>query len=94
MTTIQIKLKDVYVDHLLAIISDHDEIQIDAIAINGISKTDKVQKLKKKQKLMCIAKECANLPTLDNHSPDQILGYDQSDFGLWDKESWSLIHPF
>jgi hypothetical protein len=83
MTTIQIKLKDVYVDHLLAIISDHKEIQIDDIAIDGLTKTDNVQKLQKKQKLMRIAKECATLPTLDNHSPDQILGYEQSDLGLW-----------
>jgi|GEM_PF-2282362 hypothetical protein len=86
MTTIQIKLKDVYVDHLLAIISDHTEIQIDDIAIDGITKTDNVQKLQKKQKLMRIAKECANLPTLDNYSPDQILGYDQSDFGFWSND--------
>jgi len=83
MTTIQIKLKEVYVDHLLAIISDHKEIEIDDIAIDGIAKFDNVQKLQKKQKLMRIAKECACLPTLDNHSPDQILGYSQSDFGLW-----------
>lgn len=86
MTTIQIKLKEVYVDHLLAIISDHKEIQIDDIAIDGIAKFDNVQKLQKKQKLMRIAKECASLPTLDNHSSDQILGYDQSDFGLWGNE--------
>jgi hypothetical protein len=32
---------------------------------------------------MRIAKECATLPALDNHSPDQILGYEQSDLGLW-----------
>lgn len=37
----------------------------------------------KKQKLMQIAKDCATLPTLDHRSPDQILGYDQSDNGLW-----------
>jgi hypothetical protein len=83
MTTIHIKLKEVYVDHLLAIISNHQEIQIDDIAIEGLTKADNVQKLQKKQKLMRIAQECAGLPTLDNHSPDQILGYEKSDFGLW-----------
>ena len=86
MTTIQIKLNEVYVDHLLAIISDHKEILIDDIAIDGINQVDNVRKLQKKQKLMRIAKECASLPTLDNHSPDQILGYDQSDYGLWGNE--------
>ena len=55
MTTIHIKLKDVYVDHLLAIIANHQEIQIDDIAIEGSSKTDNGQKLQKKQKLMRIA---------------------------------------
>ena len=69
MTTIQIKLNEVYVDHLLAIISDHKEILIDDIAIDGINQVDNVRKLQKKQKLMRIAKECASLPTLDNHSP-------------------------
>jgi hypothetical protein len=83
MTTIHIKLKEVYVDHLLAIISNHQEIQIDDIAIEGLTKADNVQKLQKKQKLMRIAQECAGLPTLDNYSPGQILGYEQSDFGLW-----------
>jgi hypothetical protein len=83
MTTIHIKLKEVYVDHLLAIISNHQEIKIDDIAIEGLTKADKAQKLQKKQKLMRIAKDCASLPTLDSHSPDQILGYEQSDFGLW-----------
>lgn len=83
MTTIHIKLKEVYVDHLLAIISNHQEIKIDDIAIDGLTKVGSAQKMQKKQNLMRIAKECASLPTLDNHSPDQILGYDQSDFGLW-----------
>ncbi|SJM93634.1 conserved hypothetical protein [Crenothrix polyspora] len=87
MTTIHIKLKEVYVDHLLAIISNHQEIQIDDIAIEGLTKADNaVQKTQKKQKLMRIARECANLPTLDSYSPDQILGYEQSDFGLWGNE--------
>lgn len=83
MTTIQIKLKDVYVDHLLAIISNHKEILIDDIAIDGLTKSEKAEKLQRKQKLMRIAKECASLPTLDDHTPDHILGYEQSEFGLW-----------
>ena len=83
MTTIQIKLKDVYVDRLLAIISNHQEIQIDDIAIDGLTKTQNTEQLQRKQKLMRIAQECASLPTLDNHSPDHLLGYGQSEFGLW-----------
>ena len=83
MTTIQIKLKDIYVDQLLAIISDHKEIQIDDIEINGLTKTKNTEQLQRKQKLMQIAQECASLPTLDNHSPDQLLGYEQKEFGLW-----------
>lgn len=83
MTTIQIKLKDVYVDHLLSIISNHKEILIDEIAIEGSNQKDYEQKQQKKQKLLRIAQECANLPTLDHQSPDQILGYEQSEMGLW-----------
>ena len=83
MTTIQIKLKDAYVDHLLAIISSHKEIPIDDIAIEGASINDYTQKQQKKQKLMRIAQECSSLPTLDHQSPDQILGYEQSEMGLW-----------
>jgi len=83
MTTIQIKLKDVYVDRLLAIISNHKEIQIEDIAINNLSNSQNSLQLQKKQKLMRIAHECASLPTLDNHSAEQLLGYEQSEFGLW-----------
>ena len=83
MTTIQIKLEDAYVEHLLAIISDHKEIRIDDIAIEGASKNDFTQKHKKKQKLMRIASECASLPTLNHQSPDQLIGYEQSEMGLW-----------
>jgi len=68
---------------LLAIISNNKEIQIDDIAIDGLIKTQHTEQLQKKQKLMQIAQECASLPTLDHHSADHLLGYEQSEFGLW-----------
>jgi len=34
-----------------------------------------------------IAPECANLPVLDARSPDEILGYDNSPFGLFGDEN-------
>jgi|GEM_PF-327243 hypothetical protein len=34
-----------------------------------------------------IATECANLPVLDARSPDEILGYDNSPFGLFGDEN-------
>ena len=83
MTTIQIKLKDVYVDRLLAIISNHQEIEIDDIAVDSLPpKTRNIDKLLRKQRLLQIAEECANLPTLNDNSPEQLLGYEESKFGL------------
>ncbi len=83
MTTIQIKLKDVYVDHLLALISSHKEIPIDNITVEG---TAKAAKLLNKAKLLSISQECAQLPTLDQRSAEQILGYDRDELGLWGGE--------
>ncbi|WP_150048598.1 hypothetical protein [Methylomonas rhizoryzae] len=83
MTTIQIKLKDVYVDRLLAIISEHDEIPIEAIAVDGTAETSNLDKQNKKRTLLRIAKACADLPTLDTSSTDAILGYASSESGLW-----------
>lgn len=37
-------------------------------------------------KLMAIAGDCAQLPTIDPRSADEILGYQQSPIGLWDAE--------
>jgi len=34
-----------------------------------------------------IATECANLPVLDARSPDELLGYDNSPFGLFGDEN-------
>lgn len=34
-----------------------------------------------------IATECASLPVLDARSPDEILGYDNSPFGLFGDEN-------
>ena len=36
--------------------------------------------------LIRIAQECAALPTLDNRSADEILGYSNSTEGLWGNE--------
>lgn len=83
MTTIHIKIQEAYVDRLMAILSKHQELKIDDIQIDRFSQEGNVQNMLKKQKLMQIARDCATLPTLDHRSPDQILGYDQSDNGLW-----------
>jgi hypothetical protein len=44
------------------------------------------------EQILQIATECANLPVLDSRSPDEILGYDDSPFGLFGGQQWSLIH--
>ena len=44
------------------------------------------QKSTKFLKIMSIANECAQLPSLDSRSADEILGYQQSEIGLWDAE--------
>ncbi len=83
MTTIQIKLKDVYVDRLLTVISSHKEIPIDDLTIEGSAKAAKSHS---NAKLLRIAQECADLPTLDHRSAEQTLGYDDSGMGLWGGE--------
>lgn len=40
----------------------------------------------KQLSLLKIAHDCASLPTLDERSPDQILGYSDSPIGLWEHE--------
>lgn len=84
MTTVQIKLKAHYVEQLLSMLIKQTEIPIDEIiVVDGTGKIANGQKLIKMRNLMRIAQACASLPTLDNHSPDQILEYDQSQYGLW-----------
>lgn len=83
MTTIQIKLQDVYVDHLLAVISSHKEIPIDDITIEAPGQPADKEKSQSKDKLLRIAQECAQLPTLDHRSAEQILGYAGNELGLW-----------
>lgn len=36
--------------------------------------------------IMNIARKCSSLPTLDHRSVDDILGYQQSEMGLWGDE--------
>lgn len=43
-------------------------------------------KEQKQQAIMQIIKNCANLPTIDQQTPDEILGYDKSSMGLWSDE--------
>jgi sulfur transfer protein SufE len=43
-------------------------------------------KKQKYQAIMNIAKKCSSLPTLDHRSADDILGYEQSEMGLWGDE--------
>jgi hypothetical protein len=61
------------------------------LASNKLSSEDKKKTLKTKpvsfEQLLQIAAECANLPVLDLHSADEILGYDNSPFGLFGEEN-------
>jgi len=43
-------------------------------------------KQEKKTALLKIAHDCAALPTLDERSPDEILGYSMNPLGLWEQE--------
>lgn len=43
-------------------------------------------KSKKLQTIMQISQKCANLPTLDHRSADEIVGYSESAIGLWGDE--------
>ena len=40
----------------------------------------------KEQAIMQISKRCASLPELDHRSSDEILGYEDSEMGLWGDE--------
>ena len=40
----------------------------------------------KEQAIMQISKRCASLPELDHRSSDKILGYEDSEMGLWGDE--------
>ncbi len=39
-----------------------------------------------KQAMMQLIKKCAALPTLDDRSPEEILGYQQNNIGIWDEQ--------
>jgi hypothetical protein len=36
--------------------------------------------------MMQLIKKCAALPTLDDRSPEEILGYQQNNIGIWDEQ--------
>jgi hypothetical protein len=40
-------------------------------------------KEQKQQAMMRLIKKCASLPTLDERTPDEILGYAENAMGLW-----------
>ncbi|MCX7089146.1 MAG: hypothetical protein NTV00_13980 [Methylococcales bacterium] len=40
-------------------------------------------KEQKQQAMMQLLKKCASLPTLDERTPDDILGYAENPMGLW-----------
>ena len=80
MATIQIKIEPLYVDPLLAVITSHKEIPIDDVTIQNPSKS---MNACSKAKLLKIAQECADLPTLDQRSAEQIIDYGDNAMGLW-----------
>ena len=51
--------------------------------INVLTSNPKEQK---RQAIMQLIQKCAKLPTLDPRTPDEILGYTQSEMGLWGDE--------
>jgi hypothetical protein len=38
--------------------------------------------------MMQLIKKCASLPTLDERTPDEILGYAENAMGLWGDKKW------
>jgi hypothetical protein len=51
--------------------------------LNTLAPNSKEQK---KQAMMQLIKKCAALPTLDDRSPEEILGYQQNNIGIWDEQ--------
>ena len=51
--------------------------------LNSLAPNSKEQK---KQAMMQLIKKCAALPTLDDRSPEEILGYQQNNIGIWDEQ--------
>ena len=43
-------------------------------------------KKQKYQAIMSIARKCSSLPTIDHRTANEILGYEQSEIGLWGNE--------
>ena len=50
--------------------------------LNTLAPNSKEQK---KQAMMQLIKKCAELPTLDDRSPEEILGYQKNNIGIWDE---------
>lgn len=48
--------------------------------LNHLTSSNKEQK---QQAIMQLIKNCAGLPTIDQRTPDEILGYDANAMGLW-----------
>ena len=51
--------------------------------LNTLAPNSKEQK---RQAMMQLIKKCAALPTLDDRSPEEILGYQQNNIGIWDEQ--------
>ena len=51
--------------------------------LNTLAPNSKEQK---KQAMMQLIKKCAALPTLDDRSPEEILGHQQNNIGIWDEQ--------
>jgi hypothetical protein len=49
--------------------------------LNRLTQNNKV---KKQRALMQIIKNCASLPTIDQRSSEEILGYEGNTMGLWE----------
>ena len=59
-------------------INEFEEKLIRLTATTAVS-----NKSKKIQAIQQIMKRCQSLPVIDERTPDEILGYEQSPIGLW-----------
>ena len=59
-------------------INEFEEKLIRLTATTAVS-----NKSKKIQAIQQIIKRCESLPVIDERTPDEILGYEQSPIGLW-----------
>jgi hypothetical protein len=61
-------------------------VQMYFLSTNEIALIQNDEKTQKKQALMQLIQTCATLPTIDPRTADEILGYAESEIGLWEQK--------